>query len=623
MKKSNQLFRKAFTFIIIIFLCVSTFAQTPGPVVVGANQYAFYYSGQPNYGLYFNANNPRYEFRDGSANPVFWIDATNGETFVNKNLHVEDDISFGITGDLLIDANRYAFRYKTNQNFGLYFDATNTRYEFKDNNATRVFSVNAMSGLGYFKSGLRIGTTNSALAGTLRFTGTDFQGWDGNTWQSFIGGGVGPTGPQGVPGPQGPQGPQGPLGAQGPQGPQGPTGPAGSGSGWQTSGNTGTNSSINYVGTSDFEDFVLKTNGVERMRVKAQGEIGIGTVSPAVSLEIIGDFRSGDGSNYTQLTTNGDLFFKGNGDYLLGPVDWVWRYQFDEDIGQTFFTNGANINEYRFTTTGGATIHEIDAITGRVHVYGKLGVGTAGPTHILHINGVGRSTQSTWATSSDKRVKKNIRNLAEGIDVINALRPVRFDWKENYRNKYDEMENNRMGFIAQEVEEVLPEMVSVIKEETDGKTIEDFRLLNMDPLFPVMVKAMQEQQQKIDKLENEMEEMRQLLSTILNSQTGETQKGQHQEQNFMEEAATSMIEIFPNPFNQQTEITLSFPKNQAGQNATTNVEVRIFNLSGKLIRSASFHQNKFKLNRGLLDSGIYILEVKTGSDIWREKIVVE
>ena len=122
-------------------------------------------------------------------------------------------------------------------------------------------------------------------------------------------------------------------------------------SAWALQGNIGTSATVNFIGTTDFEDLVFRANGTERMRIKAQGEIGIGLISPSTNLEIRGDFRAGDGSNYFQVDPDGDGYFKGTGDYLLGPTDWVWRYQFDEDFGQMYYTNGSTINEYRYMTT--------------------------------------------------------------------------------------------------------------------------------------------------------------------------------------------------------------------------------------------------------------------------------
>lgn len=153
---------------------------------------------------------------------------------------------------------------------------------------------------------------------------------------------------------------------------------------WVLNGNSGTSANLDFIGTTDFEDVVFRANNSEIFRMKAQGQIGIGTTSPSTSLEIFGDFRVGDGSNYMQVTPIGDLFFKSTADYLVGPVDWVFRYQLDEDYGLFF-----NVlqGEYQFKTTGQDSIFEVDMNSGRVHVHGSLGVGTPTPQAKLDVRG--------------------------------------------------------------------------------------------------------------------------------------------------------------------------------------------------------------------------------------------
>ncbi len=155
-------------------------------------------------------------------------------------------------------------------------------------------------------------------------------------------------------------------------------------SAWLLTGNTGSSAVFNFMGTSDFEDLVFKTNNMERMRIKAQGAIGIGTTSPSVELEVFGSARVGDGSNYAQLDADGDLFFKGSGDYLVGPNRYAFRYSLLEDFGLFF---NALTSEYQFMGAGPASILDIDATNGRLYIYGSAGIGTATPGAKLDVIG--------------------------------------------------------------------------------------------------------------------------------------------------------------------------------------------------------------------------------------------
>lgn len=133
---------------------------------------------------------------------------------------------------------------------------------------------------------------------------TGIQGIQGPTGPQGI---QGLTGPQGLVGPTGPQGIQGPIGPTGPQGIQGPTGPSGSASynltftsnpngtysltddggtltttagSWLTTGNSGTNPATNFVGTTDNQPLVVRTNNTEKMRVLANGDVWVDGSKP-------------------------------------------------------------------------------------------------------------------------------------------------------------------------------------------------------------------------------------------------------------------------------------------------------------------------------------------------------
>ena len=94
---------------------------------------------------------------------------------------------------------------------------------------------------------------------------------------------------------------------------------------------------------------------------------------------------------------------------------------------------------------------------------------------------------------SDARRKENIVDLETGLTEVMALRPRRFDWK----NSQEGDDRQIAGFIAQEVEAVLPDLISSYKDEE----VDDLKSLRMGDMLPTLVKAIQEQQATIESLE--------------------------------------------------------------------------------------------------------------------------
>jgi hypothetical protein len=81
---------------------------------------------------------------------------------------------------------------------------------------------------------------------------------------------------------------------------------------------------------------------------------------------------------------------------------------------------------------------------------------------------------------SDARLKKNVAPLEQGLALVTQLRGLTYEWKEDGR------EGTRLGFIAQEVEEILPEVVAA---GSDG-----MKAVSYQELTPLLVEAVKEQQ---------------------------------------------------------------------------------------------------------------------------------
>ena len=98
--------------------------------------------------------------------------------------------------------------------------------------------------------------------------------------------------------------------------------------------------------------------------------------------------------------------------------------------------------------------------------------------------------------TSDKRLKTDITSLNYGLREVMNLRPVNFRWKSDPKAL-------KIGFIAQEVDKVIPE--SVDKGQKEG----DYLGMNYADIIPVLTKAIQEQQQQIESLRAEVNALKQ------------------------------------------------------------------------------------------------------------------
>ena len=102
-------------------------------------------------------------------------------------------------------------------------------------------------------------------------------------------------------------------------------------------------------------------------------------------------------------------------------------------------------------------------------------------------------TSNGLVQTSDARLKTNITGLGYGMSTVMALRPVRYAWKKTPN------QTNKIGFLAQEVQQVVPEVVSV------GSDANQTLGVSYAELVPVLVKALQEQQAQLDSMRGRAE----------------------------------------------------------------------------------------------------------------------
>jgi len=121
----------------------------------------------------------------------------------------------------------------------------------------------------------------------------------------------------------------------------------------------------------------------------------------------------------------------------------------------------------------------------------SVGVGITSPTRKLFVNGDAGGLTS-WYNDSDGRLKKNIETIPKALDKVQKLRGVNFEWKESQNHE----PGRKMGFIAQESETVIPEVVS-----NSGYTYS----MQYAPITALLVEAIKEQQNIIEEQQKRIE----------------------------------------------------------------------------------------------------------------------
>ncbi len=239
----------------------------------------------------------------------------------------------------------------------------------------------------------------------------------------------------------------------------------------------------NYAGiygVSSTWGFVMNTNN---------GNVGIGTVNPAYNLQVAGTCRVGstflvDGSVGIGVTSSPTYAFhvvRSTGNYVGGFVN----------------TGGAS-------NANGITIYAGTETTGGAYFLRFQRPGTLGTVNPATIGSIRQNDGSSvvYNTTSDQRVKENIADTHFALADLLNVKVRDFEFRDDPENKV------KTGFIAQELFAVYPEAVT--------KPVDDYDLWQVDygRITPLLVKAIQDQQQQIKSAREENQLLRSELQSL-------------------------------------------------------------------------------------------------------------
>jgi hypothetical protein len=229
----------------------------------------------------------------------------------------------------------------------------------------------------------------------------------------------------------------------------------------------------------------------------------------------------------------------------------------------------------------------------------------------------GRVFSTGGFSSSDRKLKEDIVDVSNAMSIINKLQPKSYKFRQDGNYKLMNLpQGQHYGLIAQDVEQVLPNLVAEAEFNTDkvlqsrgeeasasGNTaiqqkgeIISFKAMNYTELIPVMVKGMQEQQQMIEKLEQHNYELQQQIDN-LKTMVSKLSSGQSLNTYLN---STYLSEVNPNPVKGTASIQYAIPE------GSNRAQLLITDVLGRSIRQITLSTSGvINLDVSFLASGVY------------------
>jgi hypothetical protein len=318
----------------------------------------------------------------------------------------------------------------------------------------------------------------------------------------------------------------------------------------------------NFEGAGHFGLYDYTAGGYRFFIYGLNGNMGIGTGSaiPTAKLQVVNSTTSASGTFNTGVF-EANLYVDGVPTALkatttnqVGPTQNLSRGVYG--IAQTPNLSG-NFSSYNYGVHGSATGGHANyggyfEASGGLPSSSNIGISASGSTWAGYFGG---STYSTGTyQGSDLKLKSDIKPLTNALDKINQLKPSTYNYKTDEYGFMNLPQGTQTGLIAQELELVFPELVKEVKEfnhfDENGKVIAttpSFKSVNYTGLIPVLIGAIQEQQQQINE-----------LKALLQSTTANTISSNAV--SLSDQNSIVLNQNVPNPFQESTLITYSIPQ---------------------------------------------------------------
>lgn len=242
------------------------------------------------------------------------------------------------------------------------------------------------------------------------------------------------------------------------------------------------------------------------------------------------------------------------------------------------------------------------------------GVGTVNIEFTVYGNYLSDGGQ--YLQTSDRRLKKNIKPLTGALDKVLALSGVSYQLNNQAEPEWNMSENKTFGFIAQDIQPVLPELVY--------KLDNGYLAVNYDGIIPVLTEAIKEQQTIIDGQQQQIDELNERLANVeaLMGTQGSSDNTTEPTVPTVTHSTTDAFALYqnvPNPTDGTTSISFTL-------NGTyTNAQLVVYDMNGNAVREMNVKaagNGKVDVDMNDMTKGIYAYSLVVDGKTMDTKIMI-
>jgi endosialidase-like protein/type IX secretion system substrate protein len=406
---------------------------------------------------------------------------------------------------------------------------------------------------------------------------------------------------------------------------------------WSLTGNRNATTSSKF-GTTNNVPLLIFTKNKERLRIDTTGNVGIGMKAPQYRLHVEGG--SSPAAIYAHGANGYGVYGKGfHGVYGYSDSAGYGVYGISSRLLKDNGSTGVYGNAYYGVKADGVIGVRTTGISAGVFAVGTgaTSYGVYGNSDHIGVYGIGTIDYGIYGTvidgsgyagyfagnvfssgnyiGSDRTLKKSIADFTKAIDIINKLQPKTYEFRQDGNYKLMHLSQGKhYGFIAQDLEQVLPELVKETKFETrlaqpltesgtlpvaqEQSEVINFKAVNYTEIIPILVKAVQEQQTQIQAQQTQIEELKNDINTLKQNDAHIT-------------TSTGILnQSIPNPTNGIAYISYRLP---AG---IVHAELIITDMAGKIIKTVPLNgSGSVDINTISLSNGVYYYSLQINSKL--------